>query len=44
MAGKTPAEIDIRDRERGFASFVRMLGWAVGIALAVLVFLALANA
>ena len=36
--------MDIRAQEQTFAGFVRMTTWVVGIVIAVLVFMALANA
>jgi len=44
MVEHKPGKADIRAREQTFAGFVRMLTWAVGIAFAILIFLALANA
>ncbi|WP_346763311.1 MULTISPECIES: aa3-type cytochrome c oxidase subunit IV [Tabrizicola] len=35
--------MDIREQEKTFAGFIRMSVWVAGIALAILVFLALAN-
>lgn len=40
----TPGTMDISDHERVFAGFVRMTMRAVALIIAVLVFLALANA
>ncbi len=33
----------IKTQEKTFASFVRFVGWGMGISIAVLIFLALAN-
>ncbi len=44
MADYKPGNMDIREQERTFASFLRFTQWVVGIVLVVLVFLALANA
>lgn len=35
--------MDIREHERTFAGFIRLLSWAAGIVFAILIFLALAN-
>jgi hypothetical protein len=35
--------MDIRDKERTFEGFIRMTMWGAGIAIGVLIFLALAN-
>jgi hypothetical protein len=44
---KTPEHkhgtMQIRDHERTFESFVRFVAWGIGISIAVLIFLALAN-
>ena len=37
-------EMDIRAQEKTFEGFIRLSVWAAGISIAVLVFLALANA
>ncbi len=44
MAEYKQGSMDIRVQERTFAGFVRFAIWAAIVALAVLVFLALANA
>lgn len=44
MAEHKPGSMDIRDQEKTFAGFVRMVTWAVVIILCVLIFMALANA
>lgn len=36
--------MDIREHEKTFEGFVRMVVWAVGIIIAILIFMALANA
>lgn len=35
--------MDVRDHERMFAGFVRMVSWGAGIAIGILILLALAN-
>jgi ABC-type nickel/cobalt efflux system permease component RcnA len=35
--------MDIRDHERTFERFVRMVAWGIGISIGILIFLALAN-
>ncbi len=44
MAEHKQGSMDIRAQEKTFAGFVKMSMWVAGIAIAVLVFLALANA
>ncbi len=44
MADHQHGDMNIRDHERTFDGFVRMVTWAVIVILLVLVFLALANA
>ncbi len=44
MAEHKPGSMDIREQEKTFAGFVRFTIWAVTGILAVLIFLALANA
>ncbi|MES2845996.1 MAG: aa3-type cytochrome c oxidase subunit IV [Pseudomonadota bacterium] len=39
-----PGSMDIRAQEKTFAGFIRMVMWGGGISIAVLIFLALANA
>jgi hypothetical protein len=39
----SPGTMDIRDKEKTFEGFIRMTVWGAGIAIAILVFLALAN-
>ncbi|MFN3642611.1 MAG: aa3-type cytochrome c oxidase subunit IV [Gemmobacter sp.] len=43
MAEHKPGNMDIRTQERTFASFLKFVQWGVGISIAVLLFLALAN-
>lgn len=40
----TPGAMDISGHEKTFAGFIRLTTWAVGIVIAVLIFMALANA
>ncbi|MDT8857233.1 aa3-type cytochrome c oxidase subunit IV [Paracoccaceae bacterium Fryx2] len=49
MADHHPAEhkhgsMDIRDKEKTFAGFLRMSAWVAGISIGLLIFLALVNA
>ncbi|MEZ5770857.1 aa3 type cytochrome c oxidase subunit IV [Defluviimonas denitrificans] len=44
MAEHTHGDMNVRDHEKTFAGFVRMVTWMTILILAVLVFLALANA
>jgi hypothetical protein len=44
MAEHKQGSMDIRVQEKTFAGFIRMVSWGIVIVLAVLVFLALANA
>ncbi len=44
MAEHKQGSMDIRAQEKTFAGFVKMSMWVAGLAIAVLVFLALANA
>lgn len=44
MAEYKPGSMDIRVQEKTFEGFIRMVTWGAGIALGVLVFLALVNA
>lgn len=39
----TSRTMDIRDKEKTFEGFIRMTVWGIGIAIAILLFLALAN-
>lgn len=43
-AEHTHGSMDIRVQERTFAGFIRFATWSVVVAIAVLVFMALANA
>lgn len=43
MAEYKPGSMDIRDQEKTFAGFIRMVTWGTGISIGVLIFLALAN-
>lgn len=44
MAEHKHGSMDIRVQEKTFAGFIRMSMWVAGIAIGVLIFLALANA
>jgi hypothetical protein len=44
MAEYKPGSMDIRQQEKTFAGFVSMVMWGAGIAIAVLIFMALADA
>ena len=44
MAEHKNGSMDIRVQEKTFHGFIRMVTWAVGITIAVLIFMALANA
>lgn len=44
MAEFKPGSMDIRAQEKTFAGFVRFTIWAVVLIIAVLIFMALANA
>ena len=39
----TSGTMDIRDKEKTFEGFIRMTVWGIGISVAILLFLALAN-
>lgn len=39
-----PGSMDIRDHEKTFAGFIRMVCWAGGLSILALIFLALVNA
>lgn len=43
MADYKPGHMDIREQEKTFAGFIKASIWVGGFAIAVLVFLALAN-
>ena len=44
MAEYKPGSMDIRAKQKGFESFVRMVTWGIGIALLILIVMALADA
>lgn len=44
MAEHKHGSMDIRNHEKTFAGFVKMAMWVAGISIAVLIFMALANA
>lgn len=44
MAEYKHGSMDIKTQEKTFAGFIRMVTWGAGIAIGVLIFLALANA
>lgn len=44
MAEHQQGSMDIREQEKTFAGFMRMVTWASVIIVAILIFLALANA
>jgi hypothetical protein len=44
MAEHKQGSMDIRVQEKTFAGFIRLSIWGAGIAIAVLIFMALANA
>ncbi len=44
MAEYKHGSMDIRVQEKTFAGFIRMAIWGAGISIAVLIFMALANA
>jgi Ni,Fe-hydrogenase I cytochrome b subunit len=44
MAEHKHGSMDIRVQEKTFAGFIRLTTWGAGISIAVLIFLALANA
>lgn len=44
MAEHKHGSMDIKVQEKTFAGFIRMAIWAAGISIAVLIFMALANA
>ncbi|AXQ94329.1 aa3-type cytochrome c oxidase subunit IV [Cereibacter azotoformans] len=41
--GHVPGTMDIREQQKTFAAFIRMVSWGAVIIVAVLIFLALAN-
>lgn len=44
MGDHKPGSMDIREQEKTFAGFIRFTIWGAALSIAVLVFLALANA
>jgi hypothetical protein len=44
MAEHKHGSMDIKTHEKTFEGFIRMVTWGAGISIAVLIFLALANA
>ena len=44
MAEHKPGSMDIREQEKTFAGFIKMVTWGAVICIGVLIFLALANA
>ena len=44
MADHTPGKMNIREQEKTFNGFIRMVTWSTIVILLVLIFLALANA
>ncbi len=44
MAEKQEGKMDIKAQEKTFAGFIRMSTWGAGISIAILIFMALANA
>ena len=44
MAEHKPGSMDIRAQEKTFAGFIQLAMWTAGIAIGVLIFMALANA
>lgn len=44
MAEHKPGSMDISAQEKTFHGFIRMVTWGAGISIAVLIFMALANA
>ena len=44
MAEHKHGSMNVREHEKTFAGFIRLSTWAAGIAIGVLIFLALANA
>lgn len=44
MAEHDDNRVDIAERERTFAGFVRMIAWVAGVSILILIFLALVNA
>lgn len=44
MAEHKHGSMDTREQEKTFAGFLRLVTWGAGISIAVLIFMALANA
>lgn len=44
MEDYKPGNMDIKVQEKTFAGFIRMAIWGAGIAIAIIIFMALANA
>ena len=44
MADYKPGSMDIRNQEKTFAGFIKMVTWGALLSIGVLIFLALANA
>jgi len=44
MSDHKPGSMDIRAQEKTFAGFIKMVTWGTVISIAVLIFMALANA
>lgn len=44
MAEHKHGSMDIREQEKTFAGFLRLSAWVAGIAIGILIFLALVNA
>ncbi len=44
MNDHKPGSMDIRVQEKTFAGFIRMAIWGAGISIAIIIFMALANA
>ncbi len=41
--GHASGTMDIRDKEKTFEGFIRMVTWGAGIAIGILIFMALVN-
>jgi hypothetical protein len=44
MAEHKHGSMDIRDQEKTFAGFIKLVTWGFGISIGVVIFMALANA
>ncbi|GHC66044.1 aa3-type cytochrome c oxidase subunit IV [Neogemmobacter tilapiae] len=44
MAEHKHGSMDIRDHEKTFAGFLRLVTWGAGISIGIVIFMALANA